>query len=172
MSPVYRTQETIPAPTLAKNRQRAPQAYHPDVDFRLNLLEPRRLFSLLAPTGEPLPTTPVQEFVIDDWDNDVIQDHFGTNYFAGQNGSLLNTALTLSAESNSPVGESLRLTDGPGTFGGYFTFFGPNTVNTTVHPQVPPDIGARAGAVSRHAWMSIAASAAWRTDRSSNSGST
>lgn len=71
---------------------------------------------------QPLPTTPSAEFLVDHWDHDVTTGQFGVNETGGSNGTLGSTALTLANESSSPVGRSLRLTKGPGTFGGYFTY--------------------------------------------------
>jgi len=90
-------------------------------------LEPRLLMARAAVAQLPLPTAAGSEFVIDNWDNDVNSTQFLANDFAANNGTLGTTALSLSAESNSPIGNSLRLTRGGGTFGGYFTYlFGPS----------------------------------------------
>ncbi len=105
----------------------------------LERLEPRLLFSHGGDGQEPLPTTPAQAFVVNTWDNDVTRGQLGVNDFAGPDGALLDTSLTLAPQSNSAVGHSLRLTDGPGTFGGYFAYlFGGPRADSTTHPQVLP----------------------------------
>jgi hypothetical protein len=88
----------------------------------------------------PLPTKVGESFLIDDWDNDVTTTHFGNNYFGGNNGRLLETEVTLSAESNSPVGGSLSLKADPNDdFGGYFTSLGGrNEVKVVLNPADSP----------------------------------
>jgi hypothetical protein len=111
------------------------------VDLLPNLmqrLEQRLLFSAAGVPQEPLPTTPLTEFVVNTWDNDVTPGQFSVNDFFGNGGPLLNTELSLSPESNSPIGNSLRLTKGTGSFGGYFTYlFAPPFIDSTLNPQVP-----------------------------------
>ena len=85
-------------------------------------LEPRLLFAFEGVPQQPLPTIPTAEFVVDNWDNDVTPGHFGVNDTGGSNGTLGTTALSLSPESSSPVGDSLRLTRVSGSFGGYYTY--------------------------------------------------
>ncbi|MCS7034943.1 MAG: hypothetical protein NZ561_13275, partial [Phycisphaerae bacterium] len=117
-------------PFHPRNLPRSAPATAPLQPIAAERLEQRLLWS-----GTPLPLTLGREFTVDSWDHDVTASQFAWNDFAGPNGRLIETSLTLSPESNSPIGNSLRLTKGPGSLGGYFTyFFGPGSADGVPMP--------------------------------------